>query len=484
MKRSSLGLNAFLNGLRSLLNLLFPLITFPYVSRVLSVDGMGKYNFANTYIKYFLLIAALGINTYAIREGASFRDNKKLISRFVSQIFTINIYSTLIAYLLLILSLIIFGSLHNYISTILIFSLQMIFTTIGVEWVFNIYEKYTYITVRSIIFKIISVILLFLIVRKPNDYLWYAGITVFATVGSNLLNFIYVKSFCNIKLVLHTKLRKHLKPILILFATAAAVNIYVSSDVTVLGIIKNDYDVGIYTIAVSIYGITTDLMSAIITVTIPRLANLIGNGKKKEYNKILMELINTLSLITLPAMVGLIMLSKEIILIIAGKHYLPAVSSLQIICFAMFFSLFSFVFNQCVLIPTKREKIALRNTVLTAILNIVLNLLFIPALSYNGTSLSTVISQVVVMVLNGWAGKDIIGKILFSQKVYRNLFSSFLGCLGIIGICLMCKVLFTSLIVKTIVSIIFSVFIYTLILILCKNELAIKVLRRLQNFIC
>jgi O-antigen/teichoic acid export membrane protein len=100
MKKKSLELNAFLNSLRSILNLLFPLITFPYVSRVLSVDGMGIYNFSNTYVNYFLLIAGLGIATYAVREGAKYRNNTEEISKFASQVFTINIYSTIIAYVL------------------------------------------------------------------------------------------------------------------------------------------------------------------------------------------------------------------------------------------------------------------------------------------------------------------------------------------------------------------------------------------------
>ena len=98
MKHKSLALNAFLNSLRSILNILFPLITFPYVSRKLTVDGMGIYNFSNSFISYFLLIAALGINTYAIREGAKYRNNKGKIPQFSSEIFTINICSTLIAY--------------------------------------------------------------------------------------------------------------------------------------------------------------------------------------------------------------------------------------------------------------------------------------------------------------------------------------------------------------------------------------------------
>ena len=187
MKKKSLGVNAFLNGLRSVLNLFFPLITFPYVSRVLSVSGIGIYNFSNTYISYFVLIAGLGIATYAVREGAKYRENNTKINDFASQIFSLNIISTIIAYLLLLMSLIVFKNLNRYVSCILIFSLQILFTTLGTEWVYTIYEDYAYITIRSIIFKIISIILLFLLVRKPKDYLIYAAITVFSAVGSNLL---------------------------------------------------------------------------------------------------------------------------------------------------------------------------------------------------------------------------------------------------------------------------------------------------------
>ena len=158
MKKRSLGINAFLNSLRSVLNLLFPLITFPYVSRILSVNGMGIYNFSNTYVNYFILIAGLGIATYAVREGAKYRDNKGLISKFASQVFTINIYSTIIAYILLLGSLVIFKNLHNYVSCILIFGLLIIFTTVGTEWIYTIYEDSSYITIRSILFKILSIV--------------------------------------------------------------------------------------------------------------------------------------------------------------------------------------------------------------------------------------------------------------------------------------------------------------------------------------
>ena len=115
MRKKSLALNAFLNSFRSVLNILFPLITFPYVSRKLNVTGIGIYNFSSSIVSYFLLIAALGIGTYAIREGAKYRDNKKKIQQFSSEVFTINICSTIISYLLLFICLLIFSKLHNYI---------------------------------------------------------------------------------------------------------------------------------------------------------------------------------------------------------------------------------------------------------------------------------------------------------------------------------------------------------------------------------
>ncbi|MDB6239535.1 flippase, partial [Lactobacillus amylovorus] len=323
MKKKSLELNAFLNSLRSILNLLFPLITFPYVSRVLSVDGMGIYNFSNTYVNYFLLIAGLGIATYAVREGAKYRNNTEEISKFASQVFTINIYSTIIAYVLLLGSLIIFKNLHNYISCTLIFGLQIIFTTIGTEWIYTIYEDYSYITIRSILFKIFSIILLFILVRKPEDYLWYAAITVFASVGSNILNFIHAKNFCDIKLVKEPNWKYHLKPILIIFASSVAVTLYVSSDTTILGLLKNNYAVGIYSVSVKIYQMAEGILSALLTVAIPRLAMLLGQRRLKEYNQVLSGVIETLSILVLPASIGLIMLSEDVVLIIAGHKYLP-----------------------------------------------------------------------------------------------------------------------------------------------------------------
>ncbi|HFI0095332.1 TPA: oligosaccharide flippase family protein, partial [Streptococcus suis] len=134
----SLKINVLLNTLRSVLNIIFPLITFPYVSRILGADNLGIYNFSSSFVSYFILIAGLGINTYAIREGAKYRDNREEISNFSSEVFSINMLSTLIAYILLITILLLFKNLQDYTICIIIFSIQIFFSTIGTEWIYTI----------------------------------------------------------------------------------------------------------------------------------------------------------------------------------------------------------------------------------------------------------------------------------------------------------------------------------------------------------
>lgn len=478
MKKKSLSFNAFLNGIRNVLNLIFPLITFPYVSRILSVQGIGINNFSSTYVNYFVLIAGLGIDTYAIREGAKYRSKKEVISKFSSQMFSINMLSTVCAYVLLILTLLVFTNLRNYILCILIYSLQIFFTTIGTEWIYTIYEDFSYITLRSIIFKIISIILLFLFVKKESDYLIYAGITVLATVGSNTLNYLHAKSLVRVKLTKSLDLRKHLKPILIIFATAITSTIYVSSDNTMLGLLKNDYSVGLYSVSVKIYSMVSGLVTSGLAVTLPRLAMLYGQKRMKEFNSIFFKTYNVLNLIALPSIVGLIMTSKDIILIVSGEKYLPSVITLQIIAVALIFSVFSWFISSCVLIPAKREKQVLYALIICSLVNVILNFILIPKWSYNAAAVTTVISELLSMVLMAYYAWDIIKDTILDKRVWANLLSIFIGCASIIGVCCLANIYIKPMMVHFVVSVVFSILIYFVILIVLKNPFVLDILEK------
>lgn len=473
MKVKSLKVNAFLNSIRNFLNIVFPLITFPYISRVLSVKGIGKYTFSNSIISYFLLISSLGISTYAVREGAKYRDNSYKISQFANEMLTINVFSALVSYVLLFICLLIFDKLHSYLACILIYSIEIPFSVISVDWLFTIYEDFTYITVRSLIFQILSIVLLFIFVRHSNDYLNYSAITVFSAVGSNFLNFCKAERDHHLRLNLHFNWKKHMKPILVLFAVNVASLIYVNSDITILGFMKNNYVVGIYSTSSRIYTIVKTVLSAMLVVTIPRLAMLYGKHRLLEYKKLLKKLANFLVIITLPAIVGLIALSKQVILIIAGKHFLASIASLRILTLAFIFSVFAWMLTDCVLVPSKKEKYVLRSTVISAILNIVFNLIFIPFLSDKAAAISTVLAELAVFLINYHYSKDIVKDIFLSKDLLRTLATAIIGCVAIVIVCLIVNNLCHSLIIMTVLSVSISVLVYGLVLIAFRNPYAL-----------
>ena len=472
-----------LNSLQTLLNLIFPLITFPYVSRVLSVSGMGKYNFANSIISYFVLIAGLGISRYAVREGAKIREDKLQFSKFASRIFSINLCSTLISYLLLFITLFFVTSLRNCIEAILIFSIQIFFTTLGMDWLYIIYEEYAYITVRNILFKVISILLLFTFVRQSDDYLKYAAITTFASVGSYLLNFLHSRKICNIKLVWKFNWTPYIIPILTIFGTMVAVTIYVSSDITMLGFLKNNYIVGIYSISAKIYGMVGPMLSATMAVTIPRLAMLMGQGKLSNYKQLFKKLLQTMILIVLPAVVGLMMTSKSIVLIIAGGEYLKSATPLSILSIALFFGTLNTIFVECVLIPAKRERATLITAVIAAITNLLLNFVLIPHYSEVGTAMTTVIAECLSMLMNFYFSRDIIGEIFLAKGFWKENLNIVIGTIAIWLVCILIKSLIYSNIIQLIISIICSCVIYILILYVLRNKLVVGTVNNIYDHI-
>ena len=171
----SLKKNATLNVIKTICSIIFPLITFPYASRILLPEGTGKVNFANSIISYFSIIASLGIGTYAIRGAAKVRDNKFELSKFTKEILAINLLSTAVAYLCFFIALRFSVKLHDYTKLLVICSSSILLSTIGINWLYSALEEYSYITLRSLSFQVLSIILLFTLVKTKEDYTKYAA---------------------------------------------------------------------------------------------------------------------------------------------------------------------------------------------------------------------------------------------------------------------------------------------------------------------
>ena len=465
MSKKKLAKNAILNLIKTISSLIFPLITFPYISRILGVENLGAYNFSTSIISYFSLIAGLGISTYAIREGARYREDKIKLSKFSSEVFTINIIATVLSYALLIICILLFDDLKNYISIILILSVSIMFNTLGCEWIYNIYEDFKYITIRSIAFQFISLLLLFLFVKDSNDLIIYSIITVISTSGASVINILVRKKYLKIGLTFNKNLIRHLIPILLLFANSVATTIYINSDMTIIGIISGDYFTGLYSVSTKIYSMIKTMLGAIIIVSIPHLVSLIGKKDLNEYRNTASGILNVLLSFCVPIMIGIFCMSKYIILIISGEEYLASTLSLQILSFALLFSIISWYYTSCVLIPFRKEKIVLAATTCSAIVNVVLNFVLVPKYNINAAAFTTLLAELISAIICYIYGRKHTKYI----PPINILMSILVGSIGIYFICYIISKIFTSALLILIFSIIFSAFIYILVLILFKN---------------
>ncbi|WP_191017332.1 flippase [Treponema zioleckii] len=466
MAQKSLKVNAFLNTLKTVLTLFFPLITFPYSSRVLGPESIGKVNFAQSVVSYFAIIASLGISTYATREAAKVRDNKEKLSQISSEIFIINLISTVIAYVLLVASLIFVRKFDDYRLLIIICSTLIVFTTVGMGWLYQAVEDYLYITVRSLAFQIISVILLFTLVKSKEDYLWYASINIISNVGANILNFIHARKYIQFKTGTKLLLKRHLKPIFVLFATTIAGTIFASIDTTMLGFMSNDSEVGFYSAGMKIIHMINGIFPAMIIVIFPRVSYYFANNDRKSILLLSSKTVNCLLCFSLPVSVGLFLLMQPLVILFCGVKYIEAISISKIMCPYLVFSALGHFLGGTILVAHGKEKQQLYSMIAAGLLDVVLNVFFIRLYGAKGAALATLLSQIVLTLFY------IIALWNFTKELYVKLATlQFSAAAIIMGISVyFVRNLFTNLLLQLFVPFVVGVLTYALMLVVLRNQ--------------
>lgn len=471
--------NSILNGIKTVIGLIVPLISFPYITHILNVNDLGKYNFCASIISYFLLISGLGITTYAIREGTPLRDNKVKFNQFASEIFTLNLLTTCISYSVLIVCIIISDKLQENGVMLLILSVEIFFTTIGVSWVCNIFEDFKYITIRTIAFQFLSLIFLFVLVRTSEDVYRYVILMVLANICPNILNWFYTKKYVKFKLCTLRYTLMHLKPILIIFAYSCFVTIYVNSDITILGFMIGDTAVGLYSVPVKIYKIVKSLIAAVLVVIIPRFSLLIGKGCFKEFNSLFNRINGTIFTVVMPTMVGLISVSNSVVEILAGKEYSETAPALQVLCLSLFFSAFSYLLCDGVLLPLKKEKNVLFSTIVAGTLNILLNILLIPLGGYIVAAWTTLVAELTTFLFCAFYAKEYVD---FTVKI-SDVLSIVFGCLAIYGWCFFANTIGLNIFATMLLSVFGSAILYCTILYLGRNSYFRQIVKGLKHVI-
>ena len=392
----SLGKNAFLSSLKTFFAIIFPLITYPYITRILPVEDIGKINFSRSVSNYFVLFGTFGISSFAIRNGSQLRDDNGRLERFSTDIFSINIITSLVAFFLLILSAFI-PAFNAYRDYMFILSIEIIIAPIGVEWLFPIVEDFAYITLRSFIVQLLSLIALFLFVHDMNDALIYTFITVMAKVLPYIFNWFYSKKYIRVHFTVCFEWKKYYKQLLAFFVNSMASTVYLNSDTTMLGLFCNDYVMGIYGVSTRIYLLVKQIFNATIAALIPRMAYYAKNDSKKF--DLLLKKVNSLFLLFIfPAVTGMIIYRIPIVYIIAGEKYSQAGTSMIILSCALFFATLGNIYANGVLISKNMEQDVLRGTIISSVVNIILNFFLLNKFEENGAAFTTLVSEIIMFL--------------------------------------------------------------------------------------
>ncbi len=418
-KIRSIKFNFVMNFLLTASSFLFPLITYPYISRVLLVDGNGRISFAVSVLSYFSMFASLGIPTYGIRVCAQVRDDRIELTRTVQELLIINLISTAITYVAFFISLFAIPILREDKDLMIINSLSLILNTIGVNWFYSALEQYSYITVRSLLFKALSIVFMFLLVHNPGDCWVYAAITVLATGGSNVMNFVHLRQYISLKPVGHYNIQRHITPVFLFFGSAVASSIYTNLDLVMLRFLSTVSEVGYYQVAVKVKMLLATLVTTLGAVLLPRVSYYYQQGEIEAFKKITIKAFNFVMIFASAITIYFVMFARETVLVLSGPAFLNAVMPLQVIMPSILFIGLSYITGLQMLIPMMREHQVLVSYIIASVLDFVLNLLIVPYWKATGAAFSTAFAEFAVLVVQcvylAPVLKSILGKINFAK---------------------------------------------------------------------
>lgn len=424
MKKHSVLYNFIMNFILTISSFIFPLITFPYVSRILLPSGIGKVSFATSVVNYFVLIAQLGIPLYGVKACARVKYNKEYLGKTVQEILCINLIMSVISYILFLILLFKVPRLWQERQLMIVISMLIIFTTLGVEWFFRALEMYSYITWQSIIFKFIALLSMFLLVHSQEDYIVYGGISIFAASASGILNFVYLHKIIDFNRRYKLELRRHIKPILILFAMSCATTVYSNLDIVMLGFMKTDADMGYYNAAIKVKNMLGSLVISLGTVLLPRVTLYLEMNEKEKFRSLSINAIRFVLFSAIPMLIFFIIYAKSSILLLSGDGYENAILPMQILMPTLLFLGLTNIMGVQIMIPMGKESKVLVSVCIGAIMDLIINILLIPEFSVSGAAIGTLVAEVTVFIYQYFACRELFHSLFREVRPCKIIISA------------------------------------------------------------
>lgn len=471
----SIRLNFALNTIRTSLGFLVPLATFPYVSRVLGPENLGRVEFANSVVSYFVLFAALGIPMYGMREIARVRGDAMARSSTVLELGTIVSLSVAASYIAYFPIVFLVPQLRAEATLLFIAAPTIFLTDLSFEWFYVGIEDQLYITVRYLITKFIQVAALFLLVHDTNDLYVYAAINVGLSSVSTVFNMARLRKYQTKVPLKGLNFGRHIKPALCIFAAQVATSVYMSLDVTMLGLIRTKEEVGVYTAANRIVRIVISVVTSFSAVIVPRIESALRGGDFEGYRACLEKSLRFTLILALPSLAGLEVVADDLIAVFAGNKYEGAVIAVRMLSpVVLIVGLANFVGLQ-VLFANRREGAYTFAVSVAAICNFVSNALLIPRLGLYGAILGTLIAECVGLFVECVAARGFLRDADLRVQVWKYFVAVALMCAAVFCMRWLCADM--SRIARLAVCVASGAAVYAAVLIAVREKMSMGILR-------
>ncbi len=471
--KNSLARNTSYNIIYRILNVIFPLISATYISRILGPEGNGRVAYAQSIVSCFVLFAALGIPQYGTREIAKCKGDTKAVNRLFSELVTINAVATLacaVAYFLCV-QFVFSGERLLY----AVLGLELLFNFLNIDWLYYGKEDYAYITGRSILIKLLSLLMLFVFVKKPEDYITYGFIVCAGNCCNYIFNVVHARKY--VRFVFEgLRFKQHIKPILLLLVSSVMAGLYNRVDTVMLGWLSSDAAVGYYTNANKIISIVLTLTTAVSAAFLPRLSY---TYKKDQaaFHRYLKVGMQAVCVLVLPGAVGLALVAGNLAPTLFGDLYRPVSATIQILSASIVIRGLGDLLCYQTVISTGKENLLVKSRVIAGIVSVCLNYILIPVWGHNGTAMALVFSELIVNGVMLYS----VRKIISVRLSGRFVGSTILGTCVMAGIVMVLQGAMSQGWFSLLVTVAAGIMAYTLVIFMLKNDMAMEIVGMLRS---
>lgn len=478
MKKSNVVKNYIYNVSYQLLAIILPLITTPYISRVLGAEAIGIYSYTLSITTYFVLFGSLGIALYGQREIAFVQDDKKQRSKIFFEIIIMRFITLTISMVMFYLFFCYSGQYATYYKILL---LEIIASAIDISWFFRGIEDFKKTVIRNMLIKVISVICIFVFIKSPNDLYKYFGIYVLSNAIGNASMWLYLFKLIEKVQLKELKIFRHFKPTVVLFIPQIATQIYTVLDKTMIGAMVTDKsEVGYYEQSQKIVKVLLTIATSLGTVMLPRIANTFAKGDSKKIKEYMNNSFHFVLFLVVPIMFGILAISDKFVPIFFGSGYDKVIILINIMSVILIAIGLSNVIGTQYLLPTKQQKKYTISVISGAIVNGILNFILIRDFYSVGASIATVIAEFTVTGVQVFLVREQIN-IFDIIKISKNYFIAGIGMFVVIFIL---GNFINDNMISICVQVLMGILIYFGLLFILRDKLIFEVLRKINNKKC